>query len=112
VQIAGVRVRGVRACGCVWERVGFWVSALASGCPLKIFGQVFEQGRSYKCSKQVFDSRFGLVCQNFEPNLGNFQPNPKNFEPNPDRILELLVFNRILNWFVASSGITRSVSGS
>jgi hypothetical protein len=44
------------------------------------------QGRSNKCSKQVFDSVSGSVCQNFQPNLGNFQPNPQIFQPNPDRI--------------------------
>jgi hypothetical protein len=74
--------------------------------------QVFDQCHSNKFSKQVFDSVFQSVCQNFQPNLGNFQPNPKLFQPNPDRIFTNLFFNRILNWFVASSGVTRSVSSS
>jgi hypothetical protein len=55
-------------------------------CKGQTFEQVFDQGASNKCSKQVFDSVSGSVCQNFEPNLGNFQPNPKLFQPNPDRI--------------------------
>ncbi len=59
-------------------------------CEGQTFEQVFDQGASNKCSKQVFDSVFGSVCQNFEPNLGNFEPNPKLFQPNPDRIFAFI----------------------
>ena len=82
-------------------------------CEGQTFEQVFDQGASNKCSKQVFDSVFGSVCQNFEPNLTEFL---NRTEPNFNRILteseSLSVFNRIFDWFVASSGITRSVSSS
>ena len=55
-------------------------------CEGQTFEQVFDQGAWNKCSKQVFDSVFKSVCQNFEPNLRNFQPNLETFELNPDRI--------------------------
>lgn len=42
------------------------------------------RGRSNKCSKQVFDSHFGPVCQNFQPNLTEFW---NRTEPNLNRIL-------------------------
>ena len=53
-------------------------------CGSQAFEQVYDKGRSDKFSKQVFESHFGSVWQ--------------NFQPNPDRIFCFFrwVFNRIL----------------
>jgi hypothetical protein len=54
--------------------VGFLVPVAPSGpvCPSQSFEQMFDLARSNKFSKHLFEWRFDLGWQNFQPNLTEF----------------------------------------